>query len=205
MAYADSDVIADMRFFNQQLNEYGHNVLAFTLTPTPGPSLGQGDLQRLAIALAAWWEGTGVYAATPSLSDVVSSEWTYDNVIVRQLAAPKIVYEAGQNGSAGALAGDALPNLMSLAVTHRCLPSGRSYVGRSYVMSATETVNVAQKPTSGYRDDCVNAFEALRVQGGMDASPYIVGVNSRKLSVVTPITVSSADREWDTQRRRGKL
>jgi hypothetical protein len=102
---------------------------------------------------------------------------------------------------AGTASGAPLPNAVAAMISWSTALRGRSFRGRSYLPGFTESVSDGNSPDAG----TITALEAfaddLIANYGGGSGPAL-GVASRKLGVLNPITARSVSAKWRTQRRR---
>lgn len=141
----------------------------------------------------ASWQGTWI------------TGWTADEAVLADLqTATAPSWDANWSPFGGMNTSDALPSNAAIAVTHRTGKRGRSYRGRTYLCGWGEGSldALGQLPTSD-ATGLLTTLAALRsdlaavIGGGIQ-----LGVVSRKLLEVNPITSHVVNLQYDHQDRR---
>jgi hypothetical protein len=174
------------------------NVLNFELPDSSDVAA----LEQLAGDLAVWFRAD--YQA------LINSGCALEQIVVTDLTTntgPQITYIAGLPASG--TGGDSLPMNVTVAVKHVTLDRGRSKRGRSYIVGPpTTAVDSGDIIATAYLTASDTAFNDLRV-GDFATNNETFGIVSRcngnswrATGIFTPVTHSSTDRVFDSQRRR---
>lgn len=143
-----------------------------------------------------------------SIKASLSNDWTMDEVVIYDLRGPTDPsWEADITTVTGTNNGDNLSPAIAGCVTHRTAKRGRRYQGRTFLCGWTENDNTADGQwLAATRTAVQNAFAILR--NSLVLVPTVepeFAVISKIGGFSTPITVSTADAEWDHQDRRKRL
>jgi hypothetical protein len=160
-------------------------------------------LEAIGGAIADWWATN----LKPQTSDDVS----LNTVFVTDLttATSPAVEITGGLPQSGAVAEEALPNNVSLAVKFSTVNRGRSFRGRNYILGIIGSVVAANTVSDAFAAAIVDAYEQLLSAAVIGADFTWVVLSRfadnlpREEAVATPITsVSVTDKTIDSSRRR---
>jgi len=138
----------------------------------------------------------------------VTARWlgvTVTNITTPPFPSPTISTTPGGDGTA---TGDALPTQNAGIIHLKSALGGRHGRGRVYVPFGAEVWNSSQglvNTPGGILLDAIRALwgEALLLSVGLRATGLQPAIRNRTTNALTPITVSTFDTRWATQRRRG--
>ena len=182
-------------------NQYSFNVFHYVVTATAGTSQTDAQFAAQVDALIA-----PLYKA---LLPVTSSYYGCRAQVIKPARFDPIEL-ATNRGPGTFVGGEQLPPQIAAVANFKTGIATRSTRGRMYFPAATEVDNQATAlPSGGYLAAAsaiplaMLAFTAV-VTGGNTAS-VSWGVYSRKLDLVTPITVITMRSSWGTMRKRSMI
>jgi len=182
-------------------NQYAFNVFHFVVTATAGTSQTDAQFSTQLDNL--------IHGLYKTLLPVTNSYYGSRTQVIKP-ARFDPVDNAANRGAGTFAAAEPLPPQIAAVGNFKTGIATRSTRGRMYFPAATETDNQATAlPSAGYLAAAsaiplaMQTFTAV-VTGGNTAS-VTWGVYSRKLDLVTPITVITMRSSWATMRKRSMI